>query len=220
MYRAILFDLDDTLYDLRSYWTGRLRRAFHAVAARYPHLDREVMLQAAIANKVYMQQMPAFLREWEIDDEALITKISEEYERNWFRELTLAEDALTTFAQLRPHMRLGLVTNGPSRTQRPKIVQFGLAELVDVIVVSGEAGVAKPDPAIFRVALDQLGTKPEESLYVGDSVENDLLGAAAAGMPFVWINRRNEGLPEGVPLPRGIIRRLSELPALLEMQVI
>lgn len=220
MYLAILFDLDDTLYDLRSYWTGRLQRAFRRVVAQYPSLNADAMVQAALTNKIYMEQMANFLRQHEIEDEAFIAEVSEEYRRNWFAELELAEDALAVFEQLQPTIRLGLVTNGPSSTQRPKIERFGLARYMDVIIVSEEVGVAKPDPAIFRIALEQLGTHPNETLYVGDSLENDLQGATAAGMPFIWVNPRDEPLPEGMPPPRAIIHRLAELPPLVETQVV
>lgn len=220
MYQAILFDLDDTLYDLRSYWSGRLRRAFAAVQKQYPHLDGQKLVEIAVAGKIYMRQMPGFLRQLEVTDEQLIAEVSDEYCRNWFEELDLAEDALAMIERLRPTLRLGLVTNGPSATQRPKIERFRLAQHMDVIVVSEEAGVAKPDPAIFRIALAELGTEPAATVYVGDSIENDLWGAAAAGMPFIWINRRDEPLPEGVPPPLAIIRQLAELPPLVEMQVV
>lgn len=61
---------------------------------------------------------------------------------------------------------------------------------VTAIVDSGEVGVAKPDPEIFRPALAALGTRPERTLHVGDSVHYDLRGAAAAGMPAVHFDPR------------------------------
>src|SRR5947207_12108656 len=72
IYRAILFDLDDTLYDLRSYWRGRLHHALDDVLARYPHFDRNELVRLAIAQKVYIDKLPAFLREQGVDDETLI----------------------------------------------------------------------------------------------------------------------------------------------------
>lgn len=216
MYRAILFDLDDTLYDLRAYWTGRLQRALASITSSYPELEREAMVRAAIASRVYMDQFPDFLRRHNVQDEELISAAHDLFQRNWFEELVLAEDAIETFDRLRPRFRLGLITNGPSRTQRTKIERFGLADHMDILIVSEEAGVAKPDPAIFHLALDRLDVRPAEALFVGDSPEYDLKGAAAAGMPFIWINRRNDALPAGVPLPSATITRLAELPPLIE----
>lgn len=219
-YKAILFDLDDTLYDLRSYWTGRLQRAFATVSVRYPQLDRVALLETAIQRKIYMAHMADFLKQLEIEDQDLIRTVSDAYCRNWFSELVLAEDAIEVLAKLRESYKIGLVTNGPSSTQRPKITQFALEQQMDVLIVSEEVGVAKPNPAIFQFALAELGTIPAETVYVGDSIENDLYGALAAGLPFIWLNRRNEPLPEDVPPPLAIIQRLAELLPLIEMQVI
>jgi len=214
-YRAILFDLDDTLYDLRSYWRDRLHGALDNVVARHPHFDRDELIRTAIAKKIYIDKFPDFLRSQGVEDETLIRAAHAAFGDDWFARLTLYEDAPHTLQALRQCYKLGLVTNGPSRTQRPKIEQFRLVEYLDVLIVSEEVGVAKPDPAIFRIALDQLGVKPCEALFVGDSPEFDLRGAAAAGMPFVWMNARGERLPEDVPQPVGEIGRLAELVSLL-----
>ena len=84
---------------------------------------------------------------------------------------------------------IGIVTNGPTEVQRAKLELLGIDRLVDFVLVSEEFGVAKPDPAIFREALRLAGVKPEEAIFVGDSVEFDMAGARAAGIPTVWVNR-------------------------------
>jgi putative hydrolase of the HAD superfamily len=214
-YRAILFDLDDTLYDLRSYWHGRLHEAIHDVMARYPHFDRDALVHQAIAEKVYIEKLPAFLRSQGVNDEELIVSAQELFARDWFKRLVLFDDAVQTLEALRPRFKLGLVTNGPSRTQRPKIEQFQLINYLDLLIVSEEVGVAKPDPAIFAIALERLGVPASEALFVGDSPEFDLRGAAAAGIPFIWMNPRREKLPADVVQPIAVIERLTELLPLL-----
>jgi putative hydrolase of the HAD superfamily len=216
MVQAILFDLDDTLYDLRSYWRDRLRAALDMVRARYAHFDREALVSAAMAERVYMEQWPDFLRRQGVADEALIAETHAAFRREWFEQLALYEDAAHTLAALRPVYRLGLITNGPSAIQRAKIERFGLASYFDVLIVSGEVGVAKPDPAIFMLALEQLSAAPHEALFVGDSPEFDLRGAEAAGMPFVWMNPGGEMLPEGFGRPLATIGRLGELVEVLD----
>jgi HAD superfamily hydrolase (TIGR01549 family) len=211
LYKAILFDLDDTLYDLRSYWSGRLHQALDDILARYAHFDRDTLIRLAIAEKVYIERLPAFLRSQGVDDETVIAAAQEIFQRDWFARLVLYDDAAHTLEALRGHFKLGLVTNGPSRTQRPKIEQFKLADYFDLIIVSEEVGVAKPEPAIFKIALDRLGVAAHETLFVGDSPEFDLRGAAAAGMPFVWMNPRHETLPTELPRPIGEIERLHQL---------
>jgi len=217
MYQAILFDLDDTLYDLRSYRSERLRRALKPLLTYYPHLDVEALAQAAIAERVYREQLPDFLRRQGVDHDSLIAEAHTVFCHEWFEQLMLYDDTLHTLQALRPCYKLGLVTNGPAQTQRPKIERFRLAEYLDVLIVSEEVGIAKPDPAIFRLALERLETTPAESLFVGDSPEYDLCGAEAAGMPFIWMNPRHEVLPAGVGPPLASIERLAELPSLLEV---
>ncbi|MBJ7331734.1 MAG: HAD-IA family hydrolase [Solirubrobacteraceae bacterium] len=65
--------------------------------------------------------------------------------------------------------------------------ETGLAPLLDAVVTSAEAGVAKPDPAIFAGALALVGCAPEDAVHVGDSVEHDVAGALAAGMGVVLV---------------------------------
>lgn len=214
-YKAIFFDLDDTLYDLRSYWRGRLSEAFEDVLARYPHFVHEELIQQAITQKVYIERLPAFLRAQGIDDEAVIAQAHALFRHGWFDRLELYYDATKTLEALRPHYKLGLITNGPSQTQRPKIERFQLAKYLDLLIVSEEVGVAKPDPKIFQIALDQIGLTPSEALYVGDSLEFDLPGAAAAQLPFIWMNPRHETLPAGLPQPLATVERLTDLLPLL-----
>jgi putative hydrolase of the HAD superfamily len=83
----------------------------------------------------------------------------------------------------------------------------GLRPLVDAVVISAELGVAKPDPAIFRAALDRLGAAPEGAVHVGDSLEHDVAGARAAGLEAVLVARNGAPAPDGVRT----VRSLAEL---------
>jgi putative hydrolase of the HAD superfamily len=74
----------------------------------------------------------------------------------------------------------------------------GLRPLVDSVVISAEEGVAKPDPAIFRTALERLGADATAALHVGDSVEHDVAGARAAGLEAVLVARDGARAPAGV----------------------
>jgi putative hydrolase of the HAD superfamily len=190
------------------------------VLARYPRFDRDLLVRRALAEKVYIDKLPEFLRSQGVDDEPLIVSAQETFRRDWYARLVLFDDAVHTLEALRPRFKLGLVTNGPSRTQRSKIEQFRLADYLDLLIVSEEVGVAKPDPAIFAIALEQLGVMPAEALFVGDSLEFDLRGAGAAGMPFIWMNPRDEILPADLEQPVAVIRRLTDLVPLLNSRSI
>jgi len=74
----------------------------------------------------------------------------------------------------------------------------GLASRVDAVVVSAEIGTAKPDPEPFRRALAALGAAPDEALHAGDSIEEDVAGARAAGIRAVLVARNGDAPPEGV----------------------
>ena len=73
-----------------------------------------------------------------------------------------------------------------------------LRPLVDAVVISAELGVAKPDPAIFRAALDRLGAGADGAVHVGDSLEHDVAGARAAGLEAVLVARNGTTAPQGV----------------------
>jgi putative hydrolase of the HAD superfamily len=92
-------------------------------------------------------------------------------------------------SELRATYKLGILTNGAPDLQREKIAYNKLAHYFDAIVVSGDVGVGKPDPAVFKAALDQLGVPAHMTLMVGDSLERDMLGASRNGLRGVWVNR-------------------------------
>ena len=83
-------------------------------------------------------------------------------------------------------LRLGIVSNSDGRVEQA-LTQAGLREYFDVVIDSSLAGIEKPDPAIFLAALDALGVRPEEALYVGDLYEVDIIGARAAGIEAVLL---------------------------------
>ena len=116
--------------------------------------------------------------------------------------------------QARGRGPVGLLTNGPSDLQRLKLEQAGLADAFDTVVVSGEAGVGKPDPAVFALVLDQLGAAPDRTVMVGDSWERDVVGALAAGMTAVWIA---DGRPAPGTDPRvTVVDSVRDLDGLLD----
>ena len=86
-------------------------------------------------------------------------------------------------AELKPHYKIALLSNvGPGVIER-KIPQE-LLQLFDAVVLSGEVGLLKPDPAIFRLTVERLGVAPEEAVFADDHAEY-LVGAEAIGMPTI-----------------------------------
>jgi putative hydrolase of the HAD superfamily len=107
--------------------------------------------------------------------------------------------ALELVAQLAAAVPVALVTNGPPDIQWLKINQAGIGSYLSAVVISGEIGIGKPDPAVFGHALELLDVAPEHAVMVGDSWERDVTGALAVGMRAVWISN-------GRPTPRSDTR--------------
>jgi len=112
--------------------------------------------------------------------------------------------ALELVAHLAAEVPVALVTNGPPDIQRLKIEQAGIGSSLAAVVISGEIGIGKPDPAVFAHALELIGVAPQDAVMVGDSWERDVTGALAAGMRAVWISHGRT--------PPGSDRRVSVVP--------
>ena len=85
----------------------------------------------------------------------------------------------------------GILTNGPAEKQRSKINTLGLGRFFrpEMIIVSGEVGMDKPEPGIFLLAQQRCGAEPGDILYVGDSPRNDMIPAKALGWKTLFFNR-------------------------------
>jgi putative hydrolase of the HAD superfamily len=125
-------------------------------------------------------------------------------------EFTPYPDAAPALEELRAEgHRLAIVSNWDC-SLGDWLEPSGLAALVDVVVTSAVTGAAKPDPLIFRRALDLLGAEAAGAVHVGDSLHTDVDGARAAGIRAVLIARDGDA-PQGVEA----VRSLGELPFLL-----
>ncbi|MNC37312.1 Pyrimidine 5'-nucleotidase YjjG [compost metagenome] len=110
---------------------------------------------------------------------------------------------------------LGLVTNGKKDIQYGKIDLLQLRSYFKAIVISGEAGISKPDPEIYRLALMRLGAAAEETLFIGDHPVNDIWGAVQAGMETIWLKRNHPWDEKLDAHPWKTIHELDELKSIL-----
>jgi putative hydrolase of the HAD superfamily len=97
----------------------------------------------------------------------------------------------------------------------PVLRDLGLAELVAVAIDSVRAGVAKPDPAIFQLAVRALGVPAHRCLVVGDSYDRDIVPGRAAGCPTAWLKVRSWRTYDDTSAADVVIASLAELPAVL-----
>jgi putative hydrolase of the HAD superfamily len=120
-------------------------------------------------------------------------------------------DAAPALAALRSLGLSVVVVSNWDHSLHERLVETGLAPLVDGAVASAELGHAKPERAIFEHALRLAGADAGSALHVGDTPEEDVAGALAAGLRAVLVARDGAGAaPPGVP----VIRSLAELPPL------
>jgi haloacid dehalogenase superfamily, subfamily IA, variant 3 with third motif having DD or ED/haloacid dehalogenase superfamily, subfamily IA, variant 1 with third motif having Dx(3-4)D or Dx(3-4)E len=111
---------------------------------------------------------------------------------------------------------LGLVTNGPPGTQRTKLDSLGVAERFETAVFAGHETPSKPHPEPFIRALDTLGAQPEQTLFVGDSLESDIAGAQKIGMQTAWVTGDDTGSTEvGGVSPGFVLESTGDLRSVL-----
>jgi len=218
---TIFFDLDDTLFD----HTLSVGLALGALAEAFPLFARvpTAHLAELHATELEAQHLRVLAGELTLDEARLarftalsracarqgdggdivpadVARIAEHYRRAYLadrRPVPGALDLLRALRARRPAVRVGVITNNILDEQIEKLRHLGMRELVDVLVVSEEAGVAKPDPTIFRIALDRAGcASPAEAVMVGDAWTTDIAGARAAGLRAVWLNRGARACPQ------------------------
>ncbi len=110
-------------------------------------------------------------------------------------------------------VRIGLVSNWDLRL-RGMLEGMGLASQFEAIAISAELAIEKPSPGIFRHVTDRLGVAPGDCLHVGDTWQEDIVGAVAAGLRPVWFNPAGQALPAAAVACHSV-RTLDELLALV-----
>lgn len=188
--RAVLFDLDDTLFPQGSWLDGAWRHVAAAGARR--GLPGEPLRSALIQAAAEGTDRGGII------DRALAAVGGE---RELLHELvdafrTYAPASLPSFqgvpgalARLRSLVPIALVTDGDVGIQTEKLQALGLSDAFDVVVLSDELGRArrKPHPAPFMAALERLGTPPSAAVFVGDRPDKDVAGATNVGMRAVRV---------------------------------
>ena len=210
---AVLFDLDDTLIDFQY----SRRHGLRAVQGLLPGLAPVPLEELELVHDEqlhahYLRTLGGSLSEDEArlermrgvcghyglqPDEMVVAEAAAAYAREQQSNARLVPGVPELLDALRGAVKIGVVTNGPSARQRGKLERFDIRPGdLDIVAISEEVGAAKPAPAIFRHALGGLGVAPERVTMVGDSWENDVLGALGSGMAAVWLNRYRLTCPD------------------------
>ena len=97
------------------------------------------------------------------------------------------------------NFKLGIITNGFTEVQKRKIDHLGIKHYFKSIVMSDDLNIAKPDKRIFHHSLEELEAEANESVYIGDDYNTDILGAKKAGLHAIWYNEFNKNNPDNIP---------------------
>ena len=211
MLRAVLFDLDDTLFDHGSCARDALAAVYRSherfSSVTFSEFERvhatllEALHQRVMSGELDLDtaRRERFRRLFEAADASDCSpdEGARIYRECYVRTRRAVSGAAALLSALRSRVKVGVVSNNLLAEQQDKMKHCGLDTFVDALVVSEEVGVVKPDPYIFRVALSRLEVSAEDAVMVGDSWTADVEGARAAGIPAVWFNRN--GLPSPDP---------------------
>ncbi len=221
----IFFDIDETLFDNNS--------AQHSAALllfdQYPELqilyEKSAFLQrwSSVTEK-YLQRF--FAKQISFQDqrrkrlrEIFQKKLSNTeadqiaavylkfYEKNW----GLFDDVIPCLNRFRSR-KLGIISNGQKDQQRQKLRDLRILDRFEVVIISDDIGIPKPDPKIFWHGCKKANENPADCYYVGDNLDTDAKAASAAGFTGIWLNREQE---KGNHAALMEIRTLSQLPELI-----
>ena len=196
--KAITFDLDDTLWEIEPVIAEAELHTYQWLSVNCPKITEKYSLK----DMQDIRQNIAAEYPEHAHDLSMLRKLSfskifalTEYGDSWVEKAFLefmrmrnrvrlfpdAARALRVLAKLFP---IASITNGNA-----DLNQIGIRHHFKATITATEYGVAKPDCELFWAACDALQHKPEEVLHIGDHQEHDVLGAAAAGLRTIWLNR-------------------------------
>lgn len=235
-YKAVLFDLDGTIFDnfgavdraLNDYYNteecfskyplDKFKKLHNNLQDKYFNLYRDGILTWKQQRSHRMKSLFSHFGTHLSEDEAYEKFLNylELFEENW----ELLDCTYQLLADLKTEgYKIGMVTNGHLSQQMQKMDGNNITQFFDCIVASSEYDFAKPDKAIFDFALQQLNITREEAIFVGDSISSDICGAAGAGIDTVYTLREHNADYSIDCRPDYTVYHLDEMYFILELQI-
>lgn len=199
MIKGILFDFDGTLSLRYEAAYFMYRWCLHQI---FPEMDvHDIDFEAIIQRCLYWDQFGTVNKHYPF--EMLKKHYKEDLDveywvKCWYQvfhefqvEMPEVYDVLN---QLSHTYKLGIVTNGDGPSQLAKVETLDLSKYFTTVIASGNFGVDKPDPRIYKQAAKDLGLKCEEIAFIGDTFATDIVGAKKVGMLPVWYCYEHKGI--------------------------
>lgn len=211
MIKAVFLDIDDTIYNTSEFAKLARRAALSAmIDAGLPlsHEDAYKLLREIIKEKGsnYNKHLNVLTKRVFGEEKPLLIAIGMiTYHNVKFALLRLFPNTMPTLIDLKSKgYKLGVISNGLTIKQYEKLVRLGLHHFFDFVITSEEAGVEKPDTAIYELAMKRMGCDPENSVMIGNNFKDDIMGAIDAGMSAIYLTPRLTKLEREEIEERGI----------------
>lgn len=187
--KAVVFDMDDTLYGEKEY----VRSGYRQIAKALPQLQNveEKLWKFFEEKKAAIDEL---LKTEGVDSEEIKQECVRTY-RFQYPEIHLYEGVKEMIQELKDRgIKIGLITDGRPEGQRAKIDALGLETLVDEIIVTDELGgveFRKPNPLAFETMKEKLDVEYSEMCYVGDNINKDFIAPQKLGMRSIWFKNQD-----------------------------
>lgn len=200
--KAVLMDLDNTFYEYDPCHKHALESSYVLINKFVPWSLEEFKFKYKEAQKIVKTRIPfqaashsrllyfqnLLEAEFGMTMPDMILKLEDAYWRSFMEKIVLKQEFIS-FTE-RCHLngvKICVVSDLTARIQLEKIRHLSLGKQIDLLVTSEEAGIEKPEAAIFKIALEKLGVRPEETIMIGDHHERDKKGAEKIGIKAVLV---------------------------------
>ena len=227
MYKIILLDIDDTLFDYPKTASYAIKKVFED----FGYFDKDNVSEFEEIKKEYNTINYLLWRKLEIGEIDMDTLKTErfkmlfekmkidynikDFSRQYLKRMGegafLFEGTEKLCEYLYKKYKLGIITNGMKEVQYSRVNNSTIGKYIDKIIVSDDVGISKPNAEIFEYALREMGhNNKKDVIMVGDSLTADIQGGINFGIDTCWINLKNKEADEKIK-PKYAVTRLEEI---------
>lgn len=194
-YKAVLFDLDDTLLNrdqaVDNIFLMIIEKCYGDVK---PSVKKEMLKKFkeydrrdygySDKTKVFESLFDEFPPKFKLSSNS----IQDFWNLHFPNCFSIKQSTINIVNEIKKQAEIAIITNGTAQRQRAKIMNTNLNRYFDMIFISEEVGISKPDRRIFELALNRLNVRPEDALFVGDDLAKDIGGCQNANLKGIWFN--------------------------------